>query len=35
VALDYLSHRVRLEPDFYEEPAPSTFPQLRDTFELR
>jgi len=35
VALDYLSHRVRLEPDFYEEPAPSTFPQLRDTFEVR
>ena len=35
VALDYLSHRVRLEPDFYEEPVPSTFPQLRDTFELR
>jgi hypothetical protein len=35
VALDYLSHRVRLEPDFYEEPASSTFPQLRDTFELR
>ncbi len=35
VALDYLSHRVSMEPDFYEEPAPSTFPQLRDTFELR
>jgi hypothetical protein len=35
VALDYLSHRVRMEPDFYEEPMSSTFPQLRDTFELR
>ena len=34
-ALDYLSHRVRMEPDFYEEPMPSTFPQLRDTFEVR
>ena len=35
VALDYLSHRVRMEPDFYEEPTSSTFLQLRDTFELR
>ena len=35
VALDNLSHRVRMEPDFYEEPMSSTFPQLRDTFELR
>ena len=34
-ALDYLSHRVRMEPDFYEEPTSSTFLQLRDTFELR
>ena len=34
-ALDYLSHRVRMEPDFYEEPTPSTLPQLRDTFEVR
>lgn len=34
-ALDYLNHRVRMEQDFYEEPMPSTFPQLRDTFELR
>ena len=34
-ALDYLSHRVRMEPDFYEEPIPSTIPQLRDTFEVR
>lgn len=33
-ALDYLSHRVRMEPDFYEEPTASTFPQLRDTFEV-
>lgn len=35
VALDYLSHRVRMEPDFYEEPISSTFPQMRDTFEVR
>ena len=35
VALDYLSHRVRMEQDFYEEPTSSTFLQLRDTFELR
>ena len=34
-ALDYLSHRVRMEQDFYEEPMSSTFPQLRDTFEVR
>ena len=34
-ALDYLSHRIRMEQDFYEEPMPSTFPQLRDTFEVR
>jgi hypothetical protein len=34
-ALDYLSHRVRMEQDFYEEPTSSTFLQLRDTFELR
>ena len=34
-AVDYLIHRVRMEPDFYEEPMPSTAPQLRDTFELR
>ena len=34
-ALDYLSHRVRMEKDFYEGPMPSTFPQLRDTFEVR
>jgi hypothetical protein len=34
-AMDYLSHRVRMEPDFYEEPMSSTFPQLRDTFEVR
>ena len=34
-ALDYISHRVRMEQDFYEESMPSTFPQLRDTFELR
>ena len=24
-----------MEPDFYEEPTASTFPQLRDTFEVR
>ena len=34
-ALDYLSHRVRMEPDFYEEPMASTFQHLRDTFEVR
>ena len=34
-ALDYLSHRVKMEQDFYEEPLHSTFPQLRDTFEVR
>ena len=34
-ALDYLGHRVRMEPDCYEEPTSSTFLQLRDTFELR
>ena len=34
-ALDYLSHRVRMEQDFYEELMSSTFPQLRDTFEVR
>ena len=34
-ALDYLSHRVRMEPDFYEEPMPSTIQHLRDTFEVR
>jgi hypothetical protein len=34
-ALDYLSHRVRMELNFYEELMPSTFPQLRDTFEVR
>ena len=34
-ALDYLSHRVRMEPDFYEEPMVSTFQHLRDTFEVR
>jgi tetratricopeptide (TPR) repeat protein len=34
-ALDYLSHRVRMEPDYYEEPMSSTFQHLRDTFEVR
>lgn len=34
-ALTYLSHRVAMEPDFYEEPSLCLFPQLQDTFELR
>ena len=34
-ALEYLNHRVRMEPDFYEDPSACPFPQLRDTFELR
>ncbi|MBP5339224.1 MAG: hypothetical protein J6Z14_07990 [Prevotella sp.] len=34
-ALAYLNHRVKMEPDFYEEPASCPFLQLRDTFELR
>ena len=35
VALEYLSHRSRMEKDFYEEPSACPFPELRDTFELR
>ena len=31
----YLSHRVRMETDFYEEPSTCPFPALRDTFEVR
>lgn len=31
----YLSHRVRMEKDFYEEPSACPFPALRDTFEMR
>lgn len=34
-AQSYLNHRVRMEPDFYEEPSACPFPALRDTFELR
>ena len=34
-ALSYLKHRVALEPDFYEEPSLCSFPQLKDTFEVR
>lgn len=31
----YLSHRVRMETDFYEEPSTCPFPALKDTFEVR
>lgn len=31
----YLSHRIRMEKDFYEEPSACSFPQLRDSFQLR
>jgi hypothetical protein len=31
----YLNHRVKMEPDFYEEPSSCPFPALRDTFEVR
>ena len=34
-ALAYLNHRVKMEPDFYEEPSACPFPALRDTFEVR
>ena len=34
-ALAYLNHRVKMEPDFYEEPSTCPFPALRDTFEAR
>ncbi len=34
-ALEYMSHRVRMESDFYVEPSTCPYPQLRDTFELR
>ena len=34
-ALACLRHRVKMEPDFYEEPSSCLFEQLRDTFERR
>ena len=34
-AKTYLCHRVKMEPDFYEEPSTCPFPALRDTFEVR
>lgn len=34
-ALEYLTHRLQMEKDFYEEPSNCTFSQLRDTFQLR
>jgi tetratricopeptide (TPR) repeat protein len=34
-AQTYLNHRVKMEPDFYEEPSSCPFPTLRDTFEVR
>ena len=34
-AQTYLSHRVRMETDFYEEPSTCPFPALKDTFEVR
>lgn len=35
IARTYLNHRVRMEKDFYEEPSICSYPELRDTFELR
>ncbi|MBR6828803.1 MAG: hypothetical protein IKM76_11755 [Prevotella sp.] len=34
-AQTYLNHRVKMEPDFYDEPSTCPFPALRDTFEMR
>lgn len=34
-AFEYLTHRLQMEKDFYEEPSACPFPQLRDTFQLR
>jgi tetratricopeptide (TPR) repeat protein len=34
-ALAYLNHRVKMEPDFYEESSECPFPALRNTFEVR
>ena len=31
----YLSHRIAMEPDFYEAPSTCHYPQLKDTFEQR
>ena len=34
-ALNYLTHRLDMEKDFYIEPSECPFPVLKDTFELR
>ena len=34
-AQTYLTHRVRMEKDFYEDPSVCPYPALRDTFEQR
>ena len=34
-ALEYLNHRVRMEKDFYIEPKNCSYPELKDTFEVR
>ena len=34
-ALEYLNHRVRMEKDFYIEPEYCSYPELKDTFEVR
>ena len=34
-ALEYLNLRVRMEKDFYMEPVNCSYPELKDTFEVR
>ena len=34
-AIEYLNHRVRMEKDFYMEPENCSYPELKDTFEVR
>ena len=34
-ALRYITHRIKMEKDFYMDPSACSFPELKDTFELR